>query len=551
MKLDQKKGKIWLKERIKPYRNKIVFLTVLTVFATALSVAFAYLTSYLVDSATKNNRQGLIIFACVILGVLIARITIRAITNYYTEKFRADIYVKIRKRVFNNILNADYAKLKKYHSGELVTRITSDSAEIANATVSILPQTAGMVMQFVGSLVALAVIDWLFTLFLILGGGIIVGISALFRAKMKKYYKEIMTIEGESRSFMQESIISILTVKAFGAESKVGDKSTELLEKLKGKRLSRAKLNSGIGVLYSFVTNAGLVFGIVWCAISVMLGNMDFGFILSVVLLMEQLQRPLNSVSAVLPVYYSREASGERLSEIDQILSEEIYKQNSVEYCDIKKIKVENVTFSYGDDEVLKDLTLDIEKGKINCIYGASGKGKSTLFKLLLCFYPYERGNISFETTKDGEIKNIPITANDRKLFSFVPQGNFLFTGTIYENLTIFSEEKDKLKLDEKVKFAIENACAEFVYELPLGLETVLTEQGGGLSEGQRQRLAIARAFVADRAILLFDESTSALDEETERRLIDNLKEMRDKTCVIISHRQAIIESAEKNIHLS
>lgn len=546
-KVTESKGKIWLKQKIGKYKPSIVLLAVLTVVSTVCSVGFAYLSRFLIDSATDKDSKRLLIFACVISGLLVTRIVLRAIVNYCSEKCRVAIATDIRSGLFRKILKSDYASVKEYHSGDLITRITADTNEIAGTTVGILPQAVGIIVQVIGAIVALGAIDPWFTLFLVVGGGVIIGISAILRKKTKWYYKEIMSADGQSRAFMQESVVSELTVKAFGVEEKTALKADGILNVYKKRRLGRAKLNSLMGILYAVVTNLGLVFAIVWCAVGILQGNVEYGAVLSIVLLMEQLQRPLNTVSAIMPAYYSRQASAERLLEIDSFKEElTAISEKIVDYEKVKGIKIQNASFGYGRDLVLDNFNLDIQKGKITCIYGVSGGGKSTLFKLLLGVYNLSSGRIAFDT----EEGLIDVNSSHRNLFSFVPQGNFLFTGSIYENLTFFANESDENLLKEKVKKAIEDACAEFVYELPNGLETVLTEQGGGLSEGQKQRIAVARAFLSNRPILILDEATSALDEETEKRLIQNVKNMQGKTCIIISHRQAVIDFADCSVKM-
>lgn len=539
------KGKIWLSHNISKYRPSVWALTVMTVFATVCSVGFAYLSGSLLNSAVDNNRQKLVFFACIVLGLLVLRIFLRACTNYLAEKCRSTIVTDLRNKLFKKILKSDYSSVKDYHSGDVITRITADTAEVAGTTVGILPQAVGMIIQIIGVLIALFLIDALLALFLIVGGSLLIGISAFFRKKTKRYYKDIVSADGQSRSFMQESVISSLTIKAFGAEEKTAKKAEMVLDLYKNCRIDRAKLASFIGILYSIVTNLGLVFAILWCVFGVMDG-MAYGSILSTVLLMEQLQRPLNSISSIMPAYYSRQASAERLCEIESLEEEPILPETPIDYAKISSLNVENVEFSYDKDLVLDGVSLCFKKGEITCIHGVSGGGKSTLFKLLLGAYKPEKGSVNI----DYEGEKIEIDSTCRDLFAYVPQGNFLFTGSIYENLTFFASEQDKNLLEERVKIAIEDACAEFVYDLPNGLQTLLTEQGGGLSEGQKQRLAVARAFISNRPILLLDEATSALDEETEKRLIDNLRKMDDKTVIIISHRQAVIENAESCIKM-
>ncbi|MBQ4099318.1 MAG: ABC transporter ATP-binding protein [Clostridia bacterium] len=541
----QSKSKIWLDKNVGKYTPSIVFLTVLNVLATVCSVGFAYLSSFLINSATKNDDSGIILFSCIVLSLLIGRVILRAGITFWSEKSRATIITDLRSRLFRKVLKSNYKDVEKYHSGELLTRITVDSAEIAGTTVGFIPQTVGILVQIVGAIIALLDVDFYFTIFLIVGGAIIIGISAFLRKKTKWFYKEIMKADGKSRSFMQESVVSELTIKSFGAEEKTANKADKILDFYKQRRIGRAKLTSLTGILYALVTNVGLVFAIIWCAFGITKG-MDYGAVLAIVLLMEQLQRPLNSVSAIMPAYYSRQASAERLCEIDEFDEEETQNCNPISYDEIQSVSVKNATFYYDKEKVLDDFSIDFEKNKTTCLYGVSGGGKSTLFKLLLGVYSLNDGEIGFNTD-DGFKK---ISAEHRNLFAFVPQGNFLFSGTVYENLTFFSDENDQEILKQKVKKAIENSCSEFVYDLPDGLDTVLNEQGGGLSEGQKQRLAVARAFLTERPILLLDEATSALDEETEGRLIENIKNMKDKTCIIISHRQAVIDFADKSVKI-
>ena len=540
------KAKRWLNGNVKKYRPSIIFLTALTVLSTICSIGFAYLSNFLINSATEKNVNGIILFSVIVLSLLIGRIVLRAIIGFCSEKQRATIATDLRAELFKKVLKSDYSQISNYHSGDIITRITADSSEIAGTTVGLLPEIVGIIIQVVGVIFALVFIDAWFTLFLLLGGIIVVAISAFLRKKTKWYYKEIMSADGKSRSFMQESVQSSLTIKAFGVEDKISNKANVILENYKSKRVSRAKLNSLVGVLYSCITNLGLIFAIVWCAFGIIKG-MPYGAVVSIVLLMEQLQRPLNTVSAIMPAYYSRIASAERLYEIYEFNEEDCGEQlQIVTHDQIKKIIVKNAYFSYGREDVFSDLSLEIEMDKFTCLYGVSGGGKSTLFKLLLGVYSLSSGEIGFETDSGF----VSVNHSHRNIFAFVPQGNFLFAGTVYENLTLFSNEKDKKSLNDKVKKAIEVSCAEFVYELPNGLETVLTEQGGGLSEGQKQRLAIARALLSDRSIILMDESTSALDSETEKRVINNLMSEKDKTYIMVSHRDAVIKSAYKSIKI-
>ena len=540
-------AKVWLKKQTRPYRAAILFLTFLNVLCTGLSLVFAYLVRYLINGATDGSKKTLVVFSLVLLSVLLVKILLNTLMGFLAERLRARIVTDLRKRVFAQILRSEYADLQGYHSGDLLNRLTSDIQEVATNSVGLLPAAVGMLVQCVGAIVALATIDPLFTLIYVVCGSIFGLISAFFRKQIKKRQKEVLQADGNSRAFMQESISSVMTVKAYRAEEKTTEKAEALGELYYKKRMKRNAVNVTMNGVFSLLGNFGLIFAVVWCSVSVLNGNTDYGSILSVILLLQQLQHPFSAFSSVVPAYYARLTSGERLGELEELKKETLERAENVEtlYAKAKQIVAENLSFTYGRNEIFSGANATIEKGEIVCLTGNSGSGKSTLFKLLLDVYKPSGGALLLKGDfKQGD--NLPLTAKERGLFAYVPQGNFLFSGTIYENLTFFMEESEKTDVDAKIKRALTVACAEFVYELPQGLQTLLTESGGGLSEGQTQRLAVARAILCNRPILLLDEATSALDGETEKQLLENVRALTNVTCLIVTHRPAALAIANR-----
>lgn len=539
------RGKAWLKKEMRPYRGSIVFLTTLTIFSVLLSLSFSYLIKYLINGAADKNGKIMLVFSAVLLVIILCRAVVGTLNSYLSERCRAKITVGLRSRLFSRLLHADYAKAEKYHSGDMLTRLTTDVGEVASDSVSILPAVVGMISQCVGAIVALLLVDPLFTAVFTCGGLLVGGMSALFRKKMKETHKAQTEADGKSRAFMQEGIASLLTLKAYGAEERSAEKSRQILDDYYKKRMVKNVYRTGMGAAFSLLGNLGTVVAVLWCGFRIMHSqDPDYGAVLSVIMLLNQLQQPFSAFSSVMPVVYARAASAERLSEIDELAEEPCDKNDGVSYDKMQAITLEDLSFTYGRNPVLTGANARLEKGKIVCITGGSGSGKSTLFKLLLCVYRPENGSISIECENGKK----PLTAAQRELFAYVPQGNFLFSGTIYENLTFFTAEEKGEKLDERVKRALVSACAEFVFELPEGLSTALQERGGGLSEGQLQRLAIARALLSDAPILLLDEATSALDGETERRVLENIKNAENKTCFIVTHRPAALSIADQVI---
>lgn len=541
------KGKAWLKREMIPFRLPIVFLCGLTVAAILFSLAFSYLIRYVINSATAGKAREMWIFASVCAAVALFRVILQAAKSYYTEKCRAKIVVGLRSRLFSRLLRADYRQAEKYHSGDLLNRFTSDVFEVANTGVSILPAVTGMFVQCAGAITALFLLDPLFTAIFTAGGILLAAGSAAFRKATKKYHKQLTEADGKSRSFIQESTASLMTLKSYGAEARADEKSRGLLRGYYSARMKKNRLNTAIGGSFSLLSALSSVFAVVWCSVQIVRkGSSDYGSILSVIMLLSQLQQPFTSFSAVLPACYARAAAAERLCETDDIPAENASLRTlnlrDDEYRNAQSIHFNDLEFSYeGRKKTLCGGEARVPLRKITCVTGVSGSGKSTLFKLLLSVYKAQSGEITLENA-DGSVT--AVTAKQRDLFAYVPQGNFLFSGTIYENLTFFTQTGGA---DEKqIRRALEGACATFAYDLPEGLSTSLRERGGGLSEGQLQRLAVARALLSDRPILLLDEATSALDEETERRLLSNIRAMRDKTCLIVTHRPAALSVADE-----
>ena len=540
-------AKVWLKKQTRPYRAAIAFLTFLNVLCTGLSLVFAYLVRYLINSASGGAKEKLLFFALLLLSVLLVKILLNTFMGFLAEKLRARIVTDLRKSVFAQILRSEYANLQNYHSGDLLNRLTSDIQEVATNSVGLLPAAVGMLVQCLGAIVALATIDPLFTCIYVVCGAIFALISAFFRKQIKKRQKEVLQADGSSRAFMQEGVSSVMTVKAYGAEEKTTEKAQGLGEIYYQKRMKRNVVNVSMNGVFSLLGNFGLIFAVVWCSVSVLNGNTDYGSILSVILLLQQLQHPFSAFSSILPAYYARITSGERLSEIEDLPKETLERTENIQtlYEKTESIVLENLSFTYGRNDVFTGANIALKKGETVCLIGNSGAGKSTLFKLLLDVYKPNAGALFLKGEFD-QGNTLPLTAKERGLFAYVPQGNFLFSGTIYENLTFFMSEEEKTHLDEKISRALKIACAEFVYDLPKGLQTPLTESGGGLSEGQTQRLAVARAILCNRPILLLDEATSALDSETESKMLENIKQLKDVTCLIVTHRPAALAIANR-----
>ncbi|MGN0476954.1 MAG: ABC transporter ATP-binding protein, partial [Ruminococcus sp.] len=282
-----------------------------------------------------------------------------------------------------------------------------------------------------------------------------------------------------------------------------------------------------------------------WGAYNIVQGNITYGVLTEVISLITQIQGPISGLTGIFPTYFAATASAERIMEIENLPNEKKINDNNLDvkktYDNLVSIDFENITFSYDRDVILDNTSLSINKGDFVAIMGITGIGKSTLMKLLMSVFPIDGGSI-YMTLNNGE--KMYVDKNLRRMFAYVPQGNFLLSGTIRENLTFVAPNAT----DEDIYRCLDLACADFMNDLPKGLETRLGERGVGLSEGQIQRLAIARALLTEAPILLLDECTSALDEETEKKLLTNLKMLKNKTCIIITHKKAALSICNKEV---
>ena len=365
----------------------------------------------------------------------------------------------------------------------------------------------------------------------------------IFRGKLKKLHKEVQETDGKTRSFFQEAIESLLVVKTFGVEEQFNEKGEQLQMTNYNAKMKRRKVSILANAGFSFVFNAGYLMALVWCALKVCTKAMTYGTLTAVLQLISQIQTPFVNITKVVPQYYAIIASAERIMEIEDIPLEE-RKDKSFDahrfYDKFATAKFENIQFNYGRESVLEEGNASFEKGDFVAIRGISGIGKSTLMKMLLGVFKPKSGEIKLYEKNGDYVEASPTT---RALFSYVPQGNYLFSGTLRENILLINPDATKEEIDEALTIS---DIKDFVYSLPNGLDTVIGEKGLGISEGQAQRLAIARALLSKAPILLLDEATSALDAQTEYNVLKHIKELNKKTCIIITHKMAALDVCNK-----
>lgn len=527
----------------------VIFIIAFNVVQGVTSVLFANFSKNVIDGATVHGEMKYVVkYAVMLLGVVFLQLTINIVRNSIAERCKARLDVIFRGYIFDRIMKKDYAAVTKYHTGELQNRLFNDVNVVTDGFTNILPNAVFFVTRLASSLGYLIIIDKIFALVFVVGGLVVFATAQIFRKQLKALHKRVQETEGETRSFVQELVINLLAVKAFSVEDKMRENADELQEKNYKARIKRRNFtiitNAGMNAVFS----VGSVFAIFFGAYRILMGTMTYGTVTAMIQLVNQVQVPFASLSGVMPQYFSMIASAERIMELDNLadevdLNSRDYDRNKI-YSSLKAICFKNISFKYDRDIILDNTSLSIDKGDFVAIMGISGIGKSTLLKLLLGVFNAQSGEIYIDCA-DGRI---PVDRHTRKLFTYVPQGNMLISGTIRDNLTFVNDDVTEQEIEEAVRIS----CAkQFIDELPMGIETVIGEKGLGLSEGQVQRLAIARSLLSKAPVLLLDEATSALDEETEKQFLTNLKEMSNVTCIIVSHKKAALEICNKHIQIN
>lgn len=539
----------WLFEVSQSDKVGIFWLTVLNSLISINTVIFALVLKNVIDAATIYDKHSFIkntlIFTCIIL----LHILIGAFCRRIDEKTRSGIENKCKKRAYQAILTRDYAILTAFHTGELQNRMTNDTVVIADGMTSIFPSVVAMVVKLVCASMVLFMLDVRFALVLFIGGIILIFVTYSFRRTMKKLHKRVQSADGEVRAYLQETVENLFVIRSFGSEDRAVGIASEKMNNHFVIRMRRNLFSNLCNVGFSAVMNGGYLFGLVWCGLGILNGVISYGMLTAVLQLVNQIQQPFANITGYLPKYYSMLASAERLIELENLKPDAqqakiTENQRDSIYSNLNRLELLNVSFTYprGAKAIVNE-SYFINKGNFIAITGQSGIGKSTILKLLLAMYEPDCGNLNFVMT-DGS--TLPITASTRPMFAYVPQGNFLMSGTIAETVSFMN--RNDINLD-RVKLACKVACAdEFISELQNGYDTVLGEKGLGLSEGQIQRIAVARAIYFDAPILLLDEATSALDEITERILLENLRNMTDKTVIIVTHKKAAFDVCDKII---
>ena len=533
----------WIYCRIRRYIPLTAAVSVISALSALSFVALALITKRVMDIATGDTtgslfKSGILLFAVIAIQILLS--AAQSILNAYSNGKQT---IAFRNYHFGMLCRKKYADISAYHSGDILNRFTSDIDTVVTSSVNIIPNVVSIATKIVAGIGTMLFMNPYIAAAVLLCGVTFPAIGRAINKRYKYMHKECQRTEGRTRAFLQECFENIVVIKTFISEAPFIKKLDSYMDdnfRLKIKRTSISVI-ANIS-LYALFT-AGYYAVLLWGAGGLSGGTLTYGTLMAFLQLISQLRAPLQNVSGILPQYYSALASAERLMELEGAADEPFpAAAERLEKIkeDFRTLEIKNLFFGYAGESVLRDFSLCAKRGNITAITGESGSGKSTLFKLILGLYEPQSGSI----TINGEI---PLDASLRGLFAYVPQGNMVLSGTVRENITM----NNRAVTDEQIERAARAAeIYDYITYLPDGFETHLAERGAGLSEGQIQRISIARALLTNAPILLLDEATSALDEETETRVLANIKSMTDKTVLFITHRNTSLKVCDRIVHV-
>lgn len=526
----------WIARQVRRRLPAMLLMTLAQIVNALLAVYFALGTRGVIDSAVAGERaafwEAVWKQAGIIAGILISL----ALLRHLRERLRADLERDWKRRLLHGLLHGEYAAVSAYHSGELLNRLNNDVAKVNDGILNIVPNAAAMVTRLVAAVAVLGTLDGRFTLVVLTLGVVILAATALMRRRLKDLNKRVSMHDGKVSGFLQETMEKLLMVQTMDVADEVERRADVLLADRYDIQRKRKNISLISNTCISLMSYGAGFLALCWCAWQMLQGRMSFGSLTAVTQLVSQLQAPFVNLSGVMPQYIAMLAAAERLMELEEIQGEPapMGEEPADLYARMDAICARDLSFAYDRDRVLSGADFRLPKGAFAVITGPSGIGKSTLLKLLLGVFRPESGGLHLHCGTDI----VALDRSTRRLFAYVPQGNLLLSGTLRENLTIVRPEASEDEINEAI---FVSAMDEFLPQLPRGLDTPLGESGAGLSEGQAQRLAIARAVLGGAPVLLLDECTSALDAETEQRVLERIRALPDRTCIAVTHRPTAI----------
>ena len=539
----------WFFREIARFRWTFVAVLLFQVVGVAISLFYVWLSKDLVDTAVEHfqgdlQRQRIISLAIIFTLVSLSRPILTAIKSYMQSRMAVNMTNSLRQRLFDEMLKTEVDVGRKYHSGDMINRMESDVSAVTNAFCAAVPNLFWAGLQFAAAFACVLYVDLRLSLILVVLLPIAAPAGKFIMKKVRKLTLRIKSSDSRIQSHIQESIQHHTLLRTL----EYTDGSSQMLGELQDENYSRNLKRIGFSiiarVLMSLAFTLGYLVAFLWGVRGLSTGVVTYGVMTAILQLVGQLQRPLLQASENLPSLLHCTASIDRLMELEDLPKEEA--EDALMLGAPAGVRVRNLSFQYpdGEEKVIDNLSFDFKPGSRIAITGRTGIGKTTLLKLILALSRPTSGSIELYDSETS----VPVSVKTRCNFAYIPQGNTLFSGTVRENLLMGDRNAD----EERMKEVLHLAAADFVMDLPEGLDTICSEAGGGLSEGQAQRIAVARGLLRPGSIVLLDEFSSALDPATEEEMLSRLTAKdglcAGKTMIFITHRESILNFCDSEL---
>lgn len=525
---------LWLWRAWRGNRLQAALNAVVGLLSVGVSLTQVWAVKHAIDVAS-GDEQGNIYMAVAFMGALIlidfalniSGIWIRNLLGIKAQN-------RMQQRVLDRILRSEWRGKESRHSGDVLNRLEFDVTNVVNFLTETLPSALSVLAMFIGAFSYLASMEWRLAVLVAAMVPLFVLVSKIYIRQMRGLTRQVRDSDSKVQAFMQEITQNRMLVKTLES----GGFMINRLESTQSELRRNIVRRTSFSVFSNFILNFGFTLGylvaFLWAAVRMSAGTLSFGGMTAFLQLVSKIQGPARSLTKLVPAFVSVFTAAERLMELEEDPLEE---QGDPIVLDAPcGVRLDNVSYAYQDGEtnVIDNLSFDFRPGCCTAILGETGAGKTTLVRMLLALLQPQSGSLHIY----NNVEERQLTPRLRANFVYVPQGNTLLSGNIRENLCLGKHNAT----DEEMREALIKSCAEFVFDLPDGLDTACAEKGGGLSEGQAQRICIARALLRNRSVMLFDEATSALDPDTERRLLKNILASHDKTIIFITHRLAVVD---------
>lgn len=532
----------WLWHAWKGNRLQAVLNAVIGLVSVVVSLSSVWAVQHAIDVAS-HATEGNIYWAVAIMGGLILCDFALNIASVWVQNILGvKAQNRMQQQILDRLLRSEWHGKESRHSGDVLNRLEFDVNSVVVFLTQTIPGALSTLALFLGAFIYLCNLDWRLALVITFMIPLFVLVSKIYVRQMRSLTREVRNQDSKVQSVLQETVQNRMLIKTLESDSAAVHKLEGTQSVLRRKVVKRTIFSVFSNLVLNFGFALGYLVAFLWAAIRMSGGVLTFGQMTAYLQLVNKIQSPARQLTKLVPAFVGVFTAAERLMELEEDPLEE---QGDPIVLDAPcGVRLNNISYAYtdADEDVIHNLNFDFRPGSCTAVLGETGAGKTTIVRMILALLKPQKGRVELYNDKECREMSPRMRAN----LVYVPQGNTLLSGTIRDNLRLGKLDAT----DEEMRAALHKACADFVMELPDGLDAQCAEQGGGLSEGQAQRISIARALLRDRSIILFDEATSALDPETERHLLQNLLKHNDKTIIFITHRLAVVDYCDQTLKI-